>query len=121
MRSCGVQIVGALAMAGTLDLGGHVPRVRHDGGKGGGAGWEVDPGCKFAYICAGVATCLMEPGASTGRPLHAAAASLLGVALHQGAEQRKRAESVDNDDHKADESDAKPTEPKWHSVLKIRL
>ena len=118
MRSCGVQIVGALAMAGTLDLGGHVPRVRHDGGKGGGAGWEVDPGCKFAYICAGVATCLMEPGASTGRPLHAAAASLLGVALHQGAEQRKRAESVDNDDHKADESDAKPTEPKWHSVLK---
>ena len=121
MRSCGVQIVGALAMAGTLDLGGHVPRVRHDGGEGGGAGWEVDPGCKFAYICAGVATCLMEPGASTGRPLHAAAASLLGVALHQGAEQRKRAESVDNDDHEANESDAKPTEPKWHSVLKKRL
>ena len=121
MRSCGVQIVGALAMAGTLDLGGHVPRVRHDGGEGGGAGWEVDPGCKFAYICAGIATCLMEPGASTGRPLHAAAASLLGVALHQGAEQRKRAESVDNDDHEANESDAKPTEPKWHSVLKKRL
>ena len=117
MRSCGVQIVGALAMAGTLDLGGHVPRMRHDGGKGGGAGWEVDPGCKFAYICAGVATCLMEPGALqvaryTRPPLP------LGVALHQGAEQRKRAESVDNDDHKADESDAKPTEPKWHSVLK---
>ena len=124
MRSCGVQIVGALAMAGTLDLGGRVPRVRHDGGEGGGAGWEVDPGCKFAYICAGVATCLMEPGASTGRPLHAAAASLLGVALHQGAERaRKRAESVDNDHeaHEADESDAKPTEPKWHSVLKKRL
>jgi len=118
MRACGVQIVGALAMAGTLDLGGHVPRVRHGVGEN-SAGWAIDADCKFAYICAGVATCLMDPGASTGRPLHAAAASLLGVALHQGAERRRRGGDVDDDE--ADESEAKASDPKWHSVVKKRL
>ena len=118
MRACGVQIVGALAMAGTLDLGGHVPRVRHGVGEN-SAGWAIDADCKFAYICAGVATCLMDPGASTGRPLHAAAASLLGVALHQGAERRRLGGDVDDDD--ADESEAKASDPKWHSVVKKRL
>jgi hypothetical protein len=122
MRACGVQIVGALAMAGTLDLGGHVPRVRHGAivpRETQSAGWAIDADCKFAYICAGVATCLMDPGASTGRPLHAAAASLLGVALHQGAERRRRGGDVDDDE--ADESEAKASDPKWHSVVKKRL
>jgi hypothetical protein len=31
MQLCGMQILGALAMSGTLDLGGLIPLVRHKG------------------------------------------------------------------------------------------
>ena len=75
MRSCGVQILGALAMSGTLDLGGLVPLVRHKGLTD-SPGHPVSGDAR--YMCTGVATCLMDKEATTGRPLHSAAASLLG-------------------------------------------
>jgi len=73
-------------MSGTLDLGGLIPLVRHKGlgdSPGHPVGDGTEPRC---FLCMGVTMCLVPPKSlSGGRPLHAAAASLLGVALAQGA------------------------------------
>jgi len=157
-RLCGVQIIGALANAGVLDLGGEAPVVRHvpcvtEGGEGGDLPGDEKktkpkpsapktPGCAVtdgdaAFLCIGATTCLMEPGATSGRPLHAAAASLLGVALAQRAETVRLAaflnnndddkdDAVDMDDDDDDDEPAfgkskTPTEPKWCATLRKRL
>ena len=96
-RSCGIQILGALAMRGTIDLGAPVPLVRH-AGVDASPGYPVDERSDAALVCAGTVGCLMRPGDTTGRPLHSAAASLLGVALAQhAAAASRRAEGSGRD------------------------
>ena len=119
MRSCGVQMFGALALVGTLDLGGEFVAVRH-------AGEEDSPGCVLPEcdarrVCVGVTTCLMEPGTSSGKPLHAAAASLLGVALAQGAKSREREMDVDAEGPPVDADADADAEPEWKKRLRRRL
>ena len=74
----------------------------------------------------GVTLCLMAAGATTGRPLHSAAASLLGVALAQGAAPHHRRESfagMDADGMDTTEAGGggDSSELKWASLLRKRL
>ena len=145
-RSCGIQILGALAMRGTIDLGAPVPLVRH-AGVDASPGYPVDERSDAALVCAGTVGCLMRPGDTTGRPLHSAAASLLGVALAQhAAAASRRAEGsgrdggeddmdVDTDGEDEDDGDGededdgrgrrdgrvRATEPRWALALRRRL
>ena len=102
-RLCGVQIVGALANSGVLDLGGEAPVIRYvaetrtsardeneneNGVDAKHSPKPISPGFAVTgwtseFLCLGATTCLMEAGSTSGRPLHAAAASLLGLALAQ--------------------------------------
>ena len=154
-RLCGVQIVGALANAGVLDLGGETPVIRYapeepfSGKKRGddddedaipkSSGFAVT-GWTSEFLCAGATTCLMEAGSTSGRPLHAAAVSLLGLALAQRREARARARraaaaagrgsgsaELDAED---EEEEANPAasnaslpsvEPRWCATLRRRL
>ena len=145
-RSCGIQILGALAMRGTIDLGAPVPLVRH-AGVDASPGYPVDERSDAALVCAGTVGCLMRPGDTTGRPLHSAAASLLGVALAQhAAAASRRAEGSgrdggeddmdvdtdgedEDDGYGEDEDDGRgrrdgrvrATEPRWALALRRRL
>ena len=147
-RLCGVQIVGALANSGVLDLGGEAPVIRYvaetrtsarDENENGVAAKHspkpISPGFTVTgwtseFLCLGATTCLMEAGSTSGRPLHAAAASLLGLALAQrraalarnrrcasaGAEEEEEAV-----DAAASERAFETAEPRWCATLRRRL
>ena len=151
---CGVQIIGALANSGVLDLGGDAPVVRYVPVEKDETKDEKDsknvpekskfksPGCVVAdgdaaFLCIGATTCLMAEGATSGRPLHAAASSLLGVALAQRLDtirvknMREKDDLMEVDGDVEDEEDVdeetthsklhKKPEPKWCFTLRKRL
>ena len=147
-RLCGVQIVGALANSGVLDLGGEAPVIRYVAETRTSARDEnehgvdakhspkpISPGFAVTgwtseFLCLGATTCLMEAGSTSGRPLHAAAASLLGLALAQRraalARNRRRAsagaeEEEDAADAAASERAFETAEPRWCATLRRRL
>ena len=149
-RLCGVQIVGALANSGVLDLGGEAPVIRYvaetrtsardeneneNGVDAKHSPKPISPGFAVTgwtseFLCLGATTCLMEAGSTSGRPLHAAAASLLGLALAQRraalARNRRRAsagaeEEEDAADAAASERAFETAEPRWCATLRRRL
>jgi hypothetical protein len=155
-RLCGVQIVGALAHSGVLDLGGETPVIRYvpetktkteknHGNENRDADEPKSPGFAVTgwtseFLCLGATTCLMEAGSTSGRPLHAAAASLLGLALAQRREALARAkgasaragsadpeaeeeEEEEEEDFQAAAFKRKPlsAEPRWCATLRRRL
>ena len=147
-RLCGVQIVGALANGGVLDLGGETPVIRYvpeerdderDENRNDASertksrGFAVT-GWTSEFLCAGATTCLMEAGANAGRILHGAAASFLGLALAQRRAALVRrasaaAGSADLDAEEDEDEDANPAppdpkptvEPRWCATLRRRL
>ena len=153
-RLCGVQIVGALVHSGVLDLGGETPVIRyvpetktkteHKNNENRDADEPKSPGFAVTgwtseFLCLGATTCLMEAGSTSGRPLHAAAASLLALALAQRREALARAKRAsaragsaepDAEEEEEEEDDFQPAafkrkplsaEPRWCATLRRRL